>query len=263
MSIRNVRRINLQTLVAQEGSTEAVAKKVGTSPGYVNQVISSVSRGDVGNRFAAAIEKAFEMPEGWLDQDHELIAASAAAAIATSAAVVAAAASARKAVAETEKSGASAIEAITALEAIQLAAKKMIDSVTALRCAIEEEATQISDLPGVKRVGPSAVVVSSAALFATGTLSQFPVDAPRQAARIAEIVGEIISAPSRTASLLGQIIANGEEKEKVGGVRNLYDNRVVERFMPILQQAADVAKLIASMQSSAIPAPSSASKNRP
>lgn len=70
MAIRHVRRENMRFLVEKAGSQTEFARRVGTSAAYVSQVLSEKSRGDVGNRFAVAIEKAFDLKTGWLDDDH-------------------------------------------------------------------------------------------------------------------------------------------------------------------------------------------------
>ena len=60
----------MRLLVEKAGSQLEFARRVGTSAAYVSQVLSEKSRGDVGNRFAVAIEKSFDLKTGWLDDDH-------------------------------------------------------------------------------------------------------------------------------------------------------------------------------------------------
>ena len=69
MSIKNIRRDNMRFLIKKAGTQLDFSRKVGTSAAYVSQVLSEKSRGDVGDKFAHAIEDAYELPRGWLDED--------------------------------------------------------------------------------------------------------------------------------------------------------------------------------------------------
>ncbi|MDB5825651.1 MAG: hypothetical protein JWR21_4355 [Herminiimonas sp.] len=71
MSVQNIRRQNLVYLVRQQGSSKEFAKKVGTSPAYVSQVISEKTRGEVGERLARAVEIACALETGWMDEIHD------------------------------------------------------------------------------------------------------------------------------------------------------------------------------------------------
>lgn len=70
------RRANLCLLVEREGTLEAVAAKVGSSPIYLSQIrtqapdIKTGRARAMGTTLARRFEKAFELPEGWMDQQH-------------------------------------------------------------------------------------------------------------------------------------------------------------------------------------------------
>jgi transcriptional regulator with XRE-family HTH domain len=70
MEIKEVRRENLRTLVHRAAGQSALARKMGTSPAYISQILSKKSRGEVGDVFARELEKAFDLEELWMDTDH-------------------------------------------------------------------------------------------------------------------------------------------------------------------------------------------------
>lgn len=70
------RRANLELLVQREGTLEAVAARVGTSPIYLSQIRTQAedvktgrARG-MGSVLARRFETAFDLPAGWMDQQH-------------------------------------------------------------------------------------------------------------------------------------------------------------------------------------------------
>lgn len=70
------RRANLELLVHQEGTLEAVATRVGTNPIYLSQIrtqAEDVKTGrarSMGPVLARRFEAAFKLPDGWMDQQH-------------------------------------------------------------------------------------------------------------------------------------------------------------------------------------------------
>ena len=67
-----IRRRNLQRLIAEAGSAEALARRAETSSAYVSQIRSGTeyAKGKVrrvGDRLAAKLEKAMDKPVGWMD----------------------------------------------------------------------------------------------------------------------------------------------------------------------------------------------------
>jgi hypothetical protein len=117
-----------------------------------------------------------------------------------------------------------------------------------LREAISQEAKSTPDLPGVDRLGPNAISVSSSKFFSTGRWSQFTVDAPKQATRLGEIIGSIMSAPATALKQLDAILEKGVEPAKVSGVEYAYDPIVIERFRPLIKQAIETGRAFQACQ---------------
>jgi hypothetical protein len=70
MDIKDIRRGNMLALIEREPSKAAFARKVGTDPAYVSQILSIKTRAEVGNDLARVIEKAYGLAHGWMDHDH-------------------------------------------------------------------------------------------------------------------------------------------------------------------------------------------------
>jgi len=68
--IKQIRRGNMQELIEREPSKAAFARKVGTDPAYVSQLLSVKTRAEIGDAFARNVEKAYELPHGWMDNVH-------------------------------------------------------------------------------------------------------------------------------------------------------------------------------------------------
>lgn len=64
---KQTRRTNMQLLIEKEQSKAAFARKVGTDPAYVSQILSDKTRAEIGDTFARKIEKAYNLPHGWMD----------------------------------------------------------------------------------------------------------------------------------------------------------------------------------------------------
>ena len=55
------------TLIEREPSKAAFARKVGTDPAYISQILSTKTKAEVGNDLARAIERAYSLKHGWMD----------------------------------------------------------------------------------------------------------------------------------------------------------------------------------------------------
>lgn len=67
---KQIRRTNMQLLIEKEQSKAAFARKVGTDPAYVSQILSDKTCAEIGDTFARNIEKACNLPHGWMDNVH-------------------------------------------------------------------------------------------------------------------------------------------------------------------------------------------------
>jgi hypothetical protein len=68
MTVGEIRKRNLQMLVAQAEGTSALAKQVERDPKYIAQLVSRVTKKPIGGRICRHIEKALGKPVGWLDR---------------------------------------------------------------------------------------------------------------------------------------------------------------------------------------------------
>ncbi|MBF0446565.1 MAG: helix-turn-helix transcriptional regulator [Magnetococcales bacterium] len=66
--ISQERRQKLAKLILQEGSQSAVARKIGTDPSYLSQIMSPKGRRNVGELLARRIEKTYNKEPGWMDR---------------------------------------------------------------------------------------------------------------------------------------------------------------------------------------------------
>jgi len=71
MDVRQIRRGNMLALINGEKTKAAFARKVGTDPAYISQILSTKTRAEVGNDLARAIEGAYGLPYGWMDHEHQ------------------------------------------------------------------------------------------------------------------------------------------------------------------------------------------------
>ena len=131
---------------------------------------------------------------------------------------------------------------------LKTAFEGITQTATALSQAIEKEAAATPDLPGVTRLGANALSVSSSKLFASGNWSQFSVDAPKQASRIGEIIGDILTKPGTAIKQIEAILATGEEPSRLAGIKHTYDSTVVDRFRPVMLQAIETGKALQAFQ---------------
>jgi len=76
MTIDEIRYNNLLLLIREAGNNQAeVARRVETSPSYISQIISRLKTRNgtvrnVGVKLARRLEKSFDKPKGWMDEDH-------------------------------------------------------------------------------------------------------------------------------------------------------------------------------------------------
>lgn len=68
-AIDDIRRENARILVEQIGSQAAFSRKIERQPTQVNRFIGSNYTNNIGDSMARHIEKCFNLPSGWLDQD--------------------------------------------------------------------------------------------------------------------------------------------------------------------------------------------------
>jgi hypothetical protein len=74
--IHEIRRQNLQVLLAETDGPTALARQVGMSPSQVSNLIAGARDSRTGNqrgmhaKTARRLEEACGRPRGWLDQDH-------------------------------------------------------------------------------------------------------------------------------------------------------------------------------------------------
>ncbi|AZV94470.1 hypothetical protein CBF45_12670 [Bordetella sp. J329] len=74
--VSEIRLINLESLVAEAGTADALAERSGVSPVYVSQIRSrAIDRKtgkarNLGSAAARKLEKGMGKEEGWMDRDH-------------------------------------------------------------------------------------------------------------------------------------------------------------------------------------------------
>jgi SOS-response transcriptional repressor LexA len=71
MESKEIRLVNLRTLIKESRSASALAGACGTSSAYISQILSKKTKGNIGNGLARRLELATNKPRGWLDQLHE------------------------------------------------------------------------------------------------------------------------------------------------------------------------------------------------
>ena len=68
---REIRRQNAKKLAASVGSQAEFGRKTGMSDSQITQNLGDKPTKNIGNIVAQRIEKAFNLPPGWLDLTHE------------------------------------------------------------------------------------------------------------------------------------------------------------------------------------------------
>jgi hypothetical protein len=65
MDNKTIRRLNLDGLIAEAGTIEALARKTSTDPNYLSQIRGGFR--EMGEDYARRIEAGLEKPVGWMD----------------------------------------------------------------------------------------------------------------------------------------------------------------------------------------------------
>ncbi len=74
MNVKDVRRENLRALAKGVGGISALARRLTKSQSQVSHVIGMKPIKNIGDKFAAEVEREFGKPPGWLDREHEEVA---------------------------------------------------------------------------------------------------------------------------------------------------------------------------------------------
>lgn len=70
MDVKDIRRINLLSMIRKEGTAKGLAARVNTAAAYISQILSSKTKAQVGSSLARRIEEAYNLPFGWMDVSH-------------------------------------------------------------------------------------------------------------------------------------------------------------------------------------------------
>lgn len=70
MNVKEIRRKNLRALARAIGGVTQLAKHLGKTQSQISHLIGTNPVKNIGDRFASHVEKIFEKPTGWLDQEH-------------------------------------------------------------------------------------------------------------------------------------------------------------------------------------------------
>tara|TARA_B100000929_G_C15372937_1_gene375048 strand:+ start:267 stop:719 length:453 start_codon:yes stop_codon:yes gene_type:complete len=68
MDVKEVRRLNLEYLIASAGSVKRIAEILGSNASYISQVRNGNANKTMGDSTARRLEKAFGKPHGWMDK---------------------------------------------------------------------------------------------------------------------------------------------------------------------------------------------------
>lgn len=71
MNVKEIRKANLKALSNSIGGISALAERIGRSQSQISHIIGKNPVRNIGSRMAKEIEKAFDKPEGWLDNIHD------------------------------------------------------------------------------------------------------------------------------------------------------------------------------------------------
>lgn len=72
MNVKEIRRRNLRALSRSVGGVTRLANLLEKSQSQVSHLIGTNPVKNIGDKFAAAVEKVFQKPTGWLDHFHEM-----------------------------------------------------------------------------------------------------------------------------------------------------------------------------------------------
>lgn len=70
MNVKDIRRKNLRALSRAIGGVTQLAKHLGKTQSQISHLIGTNPVKNIGDRFASHVEKIFNKPTGWLDQEH-------------------------------------------------------------------------------------------------------------------------------------------------------------------------------------------------
>src|SRR5690606_8111072 len=70
MDVKQIRKANLYLLKKEVRSWAEVARRAGTDPAYISQIVSKKAVREVGDDLARKLETGFSKPHGWMDHDH-------------------------------------------------------------------------------------------------------------------------------------------------------------------------------------------------
>lgn len=73
MNVKEIRRKNLRALARAIGGVTQLAKRLGKTQSQISHLIGTNPVKNIGDRFATHVEKIFDKPTGWLDQEHHNI----------------------------------------------------------------------------------------------------------------------------------------------------------------------------------------------
>jgi SOS-response transcriptional repressor LexA len=73
MHVKDIRRRNLRVLARAVGGVTQLANRLEKSQSQVSHLIGSNPVKNIGDKFAAEVERAFDKPLGWLDHEHSVI----------------------------------------------------------------------------------------------------------------------------------------------------------------------------------------------
>lgn len=70
MNVKDIRRKNLRSLARSVGGITQLAERLGKSQSQISHLIGTNPIKNIGDRFAAQVERIFTKPNGWMDFDH-------------------------------------------------------------------------------------------------------------------------------------------------------------------------------------------------
>lgn len=71
MNVKEIRRKNLRAIARSVGGVTQLAERMGKSQSQISHLIGTNPVKNIGDRFAAEVEKIFIKPHGWLDHEHQ------------------------------------------------------------------------------------------------------------------------------------------------------------------------------------------------
>lgn len=137
------------------------------------------------------------------------------------------------------------------LREIRAAADMIAVKIRDLAKSMSELSESTPDIAGVVRRGNRAISVSSSVLFATGTMSQFSVDAKMQVEKLVEIVGKMTASPSTTEKSIAEILSTGKLRTPNSAGTLTFNASVIDRFRILLTEAQATSRSFAAISADA------------